>query len=329
MSRPTAAAHTAIAAGVISVWRGLTIKYIIWRALASLPVVLVVSFVVFAMVFMSGDPAVLMLPPEATEEQVAQFRHAYGFDEPLLVQYGRFLGNALHGDFGNSIRYKQPALELVLQRLPATLQLSSFSMLLAVVLSLPLGVLAALKRNSIVDYVASFLAVVGQSMPNYWLGFLLVYAVSVKLHLLPTSGGPGWPHVILPAVTIAINIMALITRMTRSAMLEVICEDYVRTARAKGLAERIVVVKHALRNALLPVITIIALQFGYILGGAVVVETIFAWPGLGLLTIQAIYNRDYPIVQTAVFFLAVSFVLINLLIDILYQFLDPRVRATQ
>ncbi len=281
------------------------------------------------MIFLSGDPAVLMLPPEASAEQVARFRHAYGFDDPLLVQYGRFLGNALRGDFGNSIRYNQPALGLVVERFPATLQLSSFSILLAVMLSLPLGVLAALKRNSIVDYTASVLAVIGQSMPNYWLGFLMVYAVAIKLHWLPTSGGPGWPYVVLPGVTIAINIMALITRMTRSAMLEVISEDYVRTARAKGLRETTVVVKHALRNALLPVVTIIALQFGYILGGAVVVETIFAWPGLGLLTIQAIYNRDYPIVQTAVFFLAVSFVLINLLIDILYQFLDPRVRAAQ
>lgn len=297
--------------------------------LVSLPVLLVVSFVVFAMIFLSGDPAVLMLPPEATSEQVAQLRHEYGFDEPLLVQYGRFLGKALQGDFGNSIRYRQPALSLVMERFPATLQLSTFSVLLAVTLSLPLGILAALRRNSFVDYVASFLAVIGQSMPNYWLGFLLVYAIAVKMHLLPTSGGPGWQYVILPGVTIAFNIMALITRMTRSAMLEVISEDYVRTARAKGLSEIIVIIRHALRNALLPVVTIVALQFGYILGGAVVVETIFAWPGLGLLTIQAIYNRDYPLVQTAVLFLAVSFVLINLFVDILYQFLDPRARATQ
>ncbi len=281
------------------------------------------------MTFLSGDPAVLMLPPEATAEQVAQFRHAYGFDQPLLVQYGRFLSNALRGDFGDSIRYRESALGLVVSRFPATLQLSTFSICLAVLLSLPLGVLSALRRNSLVDYVASFMAVVGQSMPNYWLGFLLVYAVAVRWHLLPTSGGPGLQYVILPGITIAFNIMALITRMTRSAMLDVVSEDYIRTARAKGLRDWVVVVKHALRNALLPVVTIIALQFGYILGGAVVVETIFAWPGLGLLTIQAIYNRDYPIVQASVFFLAVSFVLINLFVDLLYQFLDPRARATQ
>ncbi len=290
--------------------------------------ILVVSFVVFAMTFLSGDPAVLMLPPEASAEQVAKVRHAYGFDEPLLVQYGRFLSKAVQGDLGQSIRYRQPALDLVLERLPATLQLSTFSILLAVLLSLPLGVLAALRRNSLLDYVTSFLAVIGQSMPNYWLGFMLVYAIAVKMHWLPTSGGPGLKYVILPGVTIAINIMALITRMTRSAMLEVVGEDYVRTARSKGLREFTVISRHALRNALLPVVTIVALQFGYILGGAVVVETIFAWPGLGLLTIQAIYNRDYPLVQAAVLFLAVSFVLINLLVDLLYQFIDPRARVT-
>lgn len=281
------------------------------------------------MTFLSGDPVILMLPPEASPEQVAQFRHAYGFDQPILVQYGRFLSKAIQGDFGDSIRYKQSALALVLERLPATLQLSTFSILLAMILSLPLGILAALKRRSLFDYIASFLAVIGQSIPNYWLGFMLVYVISVKMHLLPTSGGPGWNHVILPGVTIAINVMALITRMTRSAMLEVISEDYVRTARGKGLHESAVIIRHALRNALLPVVTIIALQFGYILGGAVVVETIYAWPGLGLLTIQAIYNRDYPLVQAAVFFLAVSFVLINLLVDILYQFIDPRARSNQ
>ena len=299
--------------------------YIVRRVLVALPVMLVVSFVVFAMIFLSGDPAVLMLPPEASDEQVAQFRQQYGFDQPFLVQYARFLGKALQGDLGNSLRYNEPALGLVVQRMPATLQLSTFSIILAVVMALPLGVLSAIYRNSPIDYVASFLSVVGQSMPNYWLGFMLVFLVAVRWHWLPTSGGPGLRHVVLPGFTIAINIMALITRMTRSSMLEVLSEDYVRTARAKGLKERTVIVRHALRNGLLPVVTIIALQFGYILGGAVVIETIFAWPGLGLLTIQAIYSRDYPVVQASVLFLAASFVLINLLVDISYRFLDPRV----
>ena len=265
---------------------------------------------------------------ESSEEEVARFRHAYGFDDPFLVQYGRFIGKALKGDFGKSLRYNQPAINLVLERLPATLQLSTFAMLLAVLFSIPLGIIAALKRNSIVDYISSFLAVIGQSMPNYWLGFLLVYLLAIKLHLLPTSGGPGLRFVILPAFTIAFNLMALITRMTRSTMLEVMGEDYVRTARAKGLTEFMVVIGHALRNAILPIITIVGLQFGYILGGAVVIETIFAWPGLGLLTIQAIYNRDYPLVQAAVLFLTLSFVVINLLVDVSYQFIDPRIRIS-
>ncbi len=304
-------------------------NYIIRRAFVSIPVILVVSIVVFAMIFLSGDPAVLMLPPEASEEQVAEFRHAYGFDDPFLVQYGRFLSKAVRGDFGKSLRYNQSAMELVLERLPATLQLSTASILLSVLISLPLGIIAALKRNSMMDYAASFLAVLGQSMPNYWLGFLLVYYLAVKLSLLPTSGGPGLKYVILPAVTIAFNLMALITRMTRSSMLDTLRENYIVTARAKGLAERLIVIRHALRNALLPIVTIIGLQFGYILGGAVVIETIFAWPGLGLLTIQAIYNRDYPVVQAAVLFLTLSFVVINLIVDISYQFIDPRIRLVK
>ncbi len=269
-----------------------------------------------------------MLPPEATAEEVASFRHAYGFDDPLLVQYARFLGNALRLDFGRSIRYDEPALGLVLERLPATLQLSIFSVVLAVVIAIPLGMIAALRRNSPIDHAASTLAILGQSMPNYWLGFLLVYAISVKLHLLPTSGGPGLRYVILPGLTIAFALLALITRMTRSSMLEVLGQDYMRTARAKGIRESAVIIRHGLRNALLPVVTLVALQFGYILGGAVVIETIFAWPGLGLLTIQAIYNRDYPLVQAAVLFLATSFVLINLATDISYQYLDPRLRRS-
>lgn len=303
-------------------------NYLIRRVILSVPVVVIVSIVVFAMIFLSGDPAVLMLPPESSEEEVARFREAYGFDDPFWVQYGRFAGKALKGDLGKSIRYNQPAIELVLEKLPATLQLSTFAMLLAVVFSIPLGIIAALNRNSIVDYISSFLAVLGQSMPNYWLGFLLVYLLAIKLHLLPTSGGPGLRFVILPAFTIAFNLMALITRMTRSTMLEVLGENYVRTARAKGLTEYSVVIGHALRNAILPIVTIVALQFGYILGGAVVVETIFAWPGLGLLTIQAIYNRDYPLVQAAVMFLTLSFVVINLLVDVSYQFIDPRIRLS-
>lgn len=298
--------------------------YLLRRLVQAIPVLLIVSFVVFGMVFLSGDPAVLMLPADATKEDVAAFRAAYGFDDPFLVQYGRFLGNALRGDLGESLRYKQPALDLVLARLPATVQLSLTSMLIAVSLAIPLGTIAGLRRNSVIDYAASSVSVLGQAMPNYWLGFLLVMFFAVRLKWLPTSGGPGWPHVLLPALTIALGVMALVTRMMRSSVLEVLGEDYVRTARGKGLHNRIVVSRHILRNAILPVVTVVALQFGYILGGAVVIETIFAWPGLGLLAVQAINNRDYPLVQAIVLFLSISFVAINLVVDLLYRGLDPR-----
>jgi peptide/nickel transport system permease protein len=296
--------------------------------LAAIPIVFIVSFLVFGMVFLSGDPAVLMLPPEATADDVEAFREFHGFNDPFLVQYGRFMKNALQGDLGRSLRFNQPALDMVLERIPATLQLSFYSMLLATIIAIPLGTFAALRRNSMVDYSASVVAVIGQSMPNYWLGFLLVILFAVELRLLPTSGGPGIKYAILPAVTIAIQVTALITRMTRSSILEVLGEDYVRTARAKGLQEYWVIIKHVLRNAVIPIITVIALQFGYILGGAVVIETIFAWPGLGLLTVQAIYMRDYPVVQASVLFLSISFVVINLLVDITHHFLDPRIRES-
>lgn len=303
-------------------------SYIARRLLSFIPILFVVSILVFGMVFLSGDPAVLMLPPEASEEQVAAFREAKGFNDPFLVQYGRFMMNALKGDFGTSLRYNVPTMDMVFERLPATLQLSGISMLITVLISVPLGTIAALNRGSFIDQFASFFSVLGQAIPNYWLGFMLVYLFAINLHWLPTSGGPGGKFVILPAITIAINIMALITRMTRSSVLEALSEDYVRTARGKGVPEHMILIRHVLRNAILPVITIIALQFGYILGGAVVIETIFAWPGLGLLTINAIYNRDFPLVQASVIFLTVAFVAINLIVDISYQFIDPRVRLT-
>jgi peptide/nickel transport system permease protein len=286
----------------------------------------IVSIVVFGMVFLSGDPAVLMLPPEASAEEIAQFRESHGFNDPFLIQYGRFVGNALKGDFGVSLRYNEPAMQLVLERLPATLQLSGLSILLIVLISVPLGTIAALNRGSIIDYFASFISVFGQAIPNYWLGFMLMFLFAITLHLLPTSGGPGIKYAILPAITIAVNILALITRMTRSSVLEALSEDYVRTERAKGVPEGIIIIRHVLRNAILPVITIIALQFGYILGSSVVIETVFSWPGLGLLTINAIQNRDFPVVQAAVIFLTFAFVIINLVVDISYQFIDPRIR---
>lgn len=303
------------------------IAFLIRRLLISAFVVAGVSMVVFLLTFLSGDPAVLMLPPEATTEQVAQFRDAHGLNDPLVLQYLRFATNAIHGDFGASLRHGQPSMTMALERLPATLQLAVFALVLSLVISIPLGVLAATRRGSLIDLFAMFGALLGQSIPNFWLGIMLIYLVAVQMRLLPTSGGPGALFVVLPGVTIAANLIAMFTRIVRSSMLEVLAEDYLRTARAKGLPEIIVLIRHALPNAAIPLATLAGLQFGYILGGAVVIETVFMWPGLGLLTVQAITNRDYPLVQAAVFLLAVSTVIINLAMDILYTSLDPRVKT--
>lgn len=302
------------------------IVFVVRRAILSVFVILIISIVVFGLTHLSGDPAVLMVSPEASAEAVARFREQAGFNDPILVQYRRFLTSALRGDFGMSLRHRQPSLPMVLDRLPATLQLSVFAMILTLCLALPLGILAALKRGSAVDAIAMTLGVFGQSMPNFWLGILLILLFAVNLRWLPTSGRGGFAHLILPALTMALNLMAVITRLVRSNMLEVLSQPYIRTARGKGLKEPTIIVRHALRNALIPVVTVVGLQFGYILGGAVVVETVFSWPGVGLLTINAIYNRDFPLVQASVFVLAVAIVLINTFVDILYSVLDPRVR---
>jgi len=302
------------------------VPFIVRRVLLSVFVIVVISFVVFSLTYLSGDPAVLMVSPEATAEDIERFREEAGFNDPLLEQYGRFLSDALRGDFGMSLRHHQPSLPMVLERLPATLQLSTFAMGLTLLFAIPLGLISALKRGSTTDAFAMFFAVFGQSMPNFWLGILLIFLFAVRLRWLPTSGRGGFKYLILPGLTMALNLMAIITRLVRSTLLDVLSEDYIRTARGKGLSNTVVLFRHALRNALIPVVTVVGLQFGYILGGAVVIETVFAWPGVGLLTIHAIYNRDFPSVQAAVFVLAVSIVLINMIVDMAYSFLDPRIQ---
>lgn len=301
-------------------------RFIVRRLLLSVFVIVATSFVVFAMTFLSGDPAVLMLSPEATGADIEQFRERMGFNDPFLVQYFRFAKDAVRGDFGTSLRHHIPCLPLVLKRLPATLELSILAMALTLAVGIPLGLIAAVKRGSGTDAFAMVLAAFGQSMPNFWLGILLIFLFAVRLRWLPTSGRGGFEHLVLPAVAMALNMTALVTRLVRSTMLDVLSEDYIRTARGKGLRESVVLARHALRNALIPVVTVVGLQFGYILGGAVVIETVFSWPGVGLLTINAIYNRDFPLVQAAVFVLAIAIVLINTFVDILYSFLDPRIR---
>jgi peptide/nickel transport system permease protein len=300
--------------------------YIAARLATAVLVVLGVSVVSFCLTFLTGDPAEIMLPQGATAEQIARFRAAWGFDDPLPVQYWRFLSRAAHGDFGVSLRHGEASLPLIAARLPATLQLTVTAMLLAIVLAVPLGVLAATHRGGPIDMLAMGVALLGQSVPNFWLAIMMILLFAVSWGLLPTSGRGGPAHVVMPAVAIAINLMALLTRLVRTTMIEVLAEDYVRTGRSKGLREIMVLTRHALPNALIPLVTVVGLQFGYILGGAVVIETVFTWPGVGLFTIQAILNRDYPVVQASVFVLATGVVLINLIVDLLYVWLDPRIR---
>jgi peptide/nickel transport system permease protein len=281
---------------------------------------------VFAALRLSGDPAATMLPGDASVEELVALRRQLGLDRPLWLQYLQFLGGVVTGDFGTSFRHQQPALPLVLERLPATLELAGAALLLAVALALPLGILAAVYRGRIIDVAAMAFAVVGQATPYFWMGIMLILIVSVELGWLPTSGRGGLERLILPAITLGTHFAASLARLTRTSMLEVFGQQFVTTARAKGLSEWSVVLGHTLKNAAVPVVTLIGLQFGTLLGGAVVTETIFAWPGVGRLAVQSVFVRDYPVVQAGVFVLALTFVGINLLVDLLYGVLDPRIR---
>jgi ABC-type dipeptide/oligopeptide/nickel transport system permease component len=300
--------------------------YLLRRFLQSLLVLLGVSFVVFGILFLTGDPALVLLPPDASAEDVEKFRQSMGFNDPFFVQYGRFLVGALRGDFGQSIRHGEPAFDLVMERMPATFELSGAALAIALCLAIPAGIVSAVRRNTVIDYFSTVVALLGQSMPTFWLGIMLILLFSVQLNLLPSSGRGGWQHMLLPAITLGLFTTARITRLTRSGMLEVLSQDYIRTARAKGVANPPVVWKHALKNAAIPIVTIVGIELGTLLGGSVITETIFAWPGVGRLSVQAIYNRDYPVVQAAVFTLSATFVLVNLIVDMLYTYLDPRIR---
>jgi peptide/nickel transport system permease protein len=302
------------------------IVYLLRRLAQAVLVLLGVSFVVFFILYLTGDPALVLLPPDATAEDIRSFRQAMGFNDPFIVQYGRFLGGALRGNFGQSVRHGEPAFPLVLERLPATFQLSGAALLVALLLAIPAGVVSAVRRNSAIDYVATVVALLGQSMPTFWLGIMLILIFSVQFNVLPSSGRGGLEHLVLPAVTLGLFTTARITRLTRSGMLEVLNQDYIRTARAKGVSVSPIVWKHAFKNAAIPIVTIVGIELGTLLGGSVITETIFAWPGVGRLSVQAIYNRDYPVVQAAVFLLASTFVLVNLVVDLLYTYLDPRIR---
>ena len=302
--------------------------FLAFRAGRALVALWLVSTVVFVVMRLSGDPTPLLLPPDAPQSEIFRLRKELGLDRSLPVQYAVFLGNLVRGDFGQSIRFKGAALAIVTERLPATLELGLTSFGLAIFLAIPIGLLSAVYRNTLLDHAAMGLALVGQSAPTFFIGILFILLISVNAGLVPTSGRGDWRHLVLPAATLGLFGMAPIARITRSAILEVLRADYIRTARAKGLAETLVIAKHTLKNAAIPIVTITGLNFGGLLAGAFVTETVFAWPGIGRLAIQSIYARDYPVVQCVVLLSAMLFVVVNLAIDALYGLLDPRIRVS-
>lgn len=300
--------------------------YIVKRLLLSIPVIFGVAFMVFAMVrIVPGDPARIIAGEAATQEIVDGIRKDMGLDRPLLSQFATFIGNVLRGDFGRSVRSKAPVAGEVAARLPNTIRLATAGLFVAVVVGVSAGIISAIRPYSWMDTVVMLVALAGLSMPVFWSGLMLILVFAVWLGWLPAVGTGGLAHLVLPAVTLGMSTAAIIARMSRSSMLEVLRSDYIRTARAKGLAEAAVVNRHAFRNALIPVITVVGLQMGTLLSGAVLTETVFAWPGIGRLLVEGILARDYPIVQASVLVVAMAFVMVNLMVDVLYAVVDPRI----
>ena len=330
------------------------LRYIAGRCLQALVVLVGITAICFIILHLTGDPAALLLPETAAQKDYDEIRTRMGFDRPLPEQFVQYMAHAAQLDFGVSYHQHRPAMAIVLDRMPATFELAMAAFIIALVVALPVGILSATHRNTALDYGAMSTALVGQSMPNFWLGLMLILVFSLGLDLLPTSGRLTYgieqraatglylfegllrldwtlffdalKHVLLPAVTAGLYSSARLTRLVRSSMLEVLSEDYVRTARAKGLPEWVVVNVHALKNASIPLVTLCGIELGLLLGGTVVTETVFAWPGVGLLTIQALQNNDFPVIQAAVFLLAFIFVFVNLIVDLLYAWADPRIR---
>lgn len=306
-------------------------RYLLRRLVYLIPVWLGISFVAFALTNLTpGDPARLMLQRQLerqpTSEEVAAARENMRLDDPFVVRYLRWLGDALTGDLGTSYRTGESVMSALLDRFPDTLQIAVTGLVAALLVALPLGVLAAVWRNSPLDHLSRIIALLGASMPSYWVAYLLILVFAVKLQVLPVAGRGTWQHIVLPSVTLGLGASASLMRLTRSEMLEILGQDFIRTSRAKGLGPRAVVVGHALRNALIPVVTVAGLRFAGLLGGAVIVETIFAWPGIGKFVLDSIFDRDYPVVQGFVIFMGTTFLLINLLVDLSYAWLDPRIR---
>ncbi|MBQ6343896.1 MAG: ABC transporter permease [Anaerolineaceae bacterium] len=303
-------------------------RYILKRLLMLIPVLLAVAFVIYAIMNVAeGDPVYSVAGADATEEQLAALREEMGLNGSLIERYFRYIGNLLKGDLGISYVSKQDVMKIYLQRLPNTLKLASMTMIFATLIALPLGIIAAVNQNSWIDTLSMVLALIGLSMPNFWLGLLLIILFSLKLGWFPSGGNEGFKSIILPAFTVGAGLAALLTRTTRSSMLDVIRQDYLRTARAKGVPEKTIIRKHALRNALIPIITIFGVQFSNVLGGSVLAETVFAWPGVGRLVVDAIDQRDIPTVTGALVMTTMLVTVVNLLIDIVYAFVDPRIKA--
>jgi len=331
------------------------LKYLTRRIIGTIPVVVLISLLVFMLVQLApGDPADILLSEEATPEDIAAARERWGLNEPVYIQYWRFLVSALQGDLGTSFRYADPVLTMIADRLPATIELAFFAILLAIIIGVPLGVWAGARPNSWVDNIGSFFGFFGISMPSFWFGIMLILVVSGFLNLLPSAGREtyglagdpitgfyildsilignwaaaidGLKYLILPAIALGTNMLGILMRVTRSSVMEVMNEDFVRTARSKGLGERVVLWKHVVRNALIPIITVVGLELGTLLSGSIIVETVFAWPGSGSLLIEAINSRDYPLITGTVLSYTLMFVLINLTIDLLYASIDPRIR---
>lgn len=304
-------------------------SYLVRRVLLVIPVLLGVSVIVFGIMHLTpGDPARLILGESAPRESLEALRETLGLNEPIYVQYGIWMGNILRGDFGRSIRSNRPVAAEILDRLPATIELAVLATLLSIVIGLPLGVLSATRPNSMLDHSVSFVAFAGLAMPVFWQALMLMLLFSVLLGWLPASGRQAdWHYYVLPVITLGTSAVAAITRMTRATMLEVLGQDYVRTARSKGVEGRRVIYLHALRNAMIPVATVIGLQFGGLLSGAVITETIFSWPGIGRLAVDAIRAKDFPVVQGVVMVFALIYALVNLAVDLLYAYLDPRLKT--
>ncbi|MBO8157412.1 MAG: ABC transporter permease [Bacillaceae bacterium] len=300
--------------------------FIIRRLLQMIPVLLGVTLVVFLIMQMvPGDPAVLLAGESATEEQVEELRRQLGLDQPLIVQYVEYVKNVIQGDLGTSIRSNRPVLDEILVRLPVTIELAFWSIIITIVLGMFAGIISAMKQNSLTDIGIMIFALIGVSLPNFWLGLMLILYFSVNIQIFPVAGWGSFAHVILPAITLGTSGAAIVARMTRSSMLEVIRQDYIRTARAKGVKERYITYKHALKNALIPVVTVVGLQFGALLGGTVLTETVFAINGVGRMMIDAIRMRDLPLVQGSILFVSFIFVFVNMVVDIIYRLLNKRI----